>query len=416
MSRDHFNLSTIRRIIFLSATEFTERDYLRFGIEILRKNGFVVDIWNGEAIMFPHYERQIVNSGRVPLYNQRIFLTVEDLTGAIAQLGNDTIVICLLALNIDTMGVFRSFSRYKTAYCVYHANSYPIPKYYYQSTAKYRHYLSRITKIGFRNLIVAVLNKVVLNYYPYFGITPAPFVIVGGTRSTAFVNTPIDSSTYHIRVHATDYDACLNEKKNHDSITGVSEDASGKLCVFIDTYSPTDPDRFYHGADSTYSPTEKYYRDMRSLFDYIERTFGYRIVISSHPTMHKDANAGSFGERERIYGKTANYVKKASCVLSHESTAVSFAVFFRKPILFLTSEEIDKMPNGQNIRTMASIIGRQLVYIDSPLNFTIDALLHYDKARYDDYIHQYLSQTGCDLLSWQIFSDFLKKGTGNDLD
>ena len=41
----------------------------------------------------------------------------------------------------------------------------------------------------------------------------------------------------------------------------------------------------------------------------------------------------------QIFGKTSLLIRQASIVLSHYSTALSYAVIFRKPILLITTDE-----------------------------------------------------------------------------
>lgn len=401
MTKEIDHQRDIHKIVLLSAAKFSEREYQIYGIDIIRENGFIVEIWDGSKIIYPRSKGHIEHPHEENGFQQRIFLNIYDLKNAISLLDENTLIMCPFSLNFNTFQIFKSLSKNNIPYCVFHENAYPIPQHYYQTTKKYKYYFSRISKIEIKDIATAILNKVILNYYFCLGIKPATYVLVGGTKSTDFVNTPIGESTQQIKVHAMDYDIYLEDRQN-------PENPDEKLCVFIDTYSPTDPDRFYHGTDSTYHPTKKYYHDMRSVFDYIERNFGYKIVILSHPTMDKDLNNDYFGDRDRVHGKTANFVKRATCVLSHESTAINFAILFKKPILFLTSEEIDTMQNGQNIKTMASALGKSPVYIDQHLNFSIDMLLENDISQYQNYIRQFIKETGDNIPSWQIFSNFLK--------
>ena len=47
-----------------------------------------------------------------------------------------------------------------------------------------------------------------------------------------------------------------------------------------------------------------------------------------------------FGGRELLQGETARLVNDSSLVIAHYSYAVNFAVLYRKPLIFLTTDEL----------------------------------------------------------------------------
>jgi hypothetical protein len=393
-----------RKVIFFCGFKFTERDYQRFGVAVLQRNGFTTEVWDGSAIIYPEAQAgKVFLPGENDSIIDKTFFRIEDLENSITTCHKNTIIICLFSLNTNTLPIFRLLSNNNLNWGVDNTNSLPVPKMYYSASTKYRHYLSRLFKDKLLTSIQALINKIILKYYFLFGVKPAIYVLMSGTRSTDFMNTPIDGRTQRIKMHSMDYDIYLEERE-------IPEETDEKLCVFIDTYSTTDPDRFYHGEGSTYYPTEAYYRNINRFFDHLENRFGYRIIILSHPKMRPVEDHKIFGNRERIYGKTPHYVKKATCVLSHESTAISFAILFKKPILFLTSHEIEQMPNGRNINTLAELLGKKPIYIDNSFPSKLADLKGVDSYLYNTYVSSYITQTPNDIPSWQIFSDyFLQK-------
>jgi len=391
------------KVVFFSGTRFTERDYQRFGIAILQQNGFKVEIWDGSAIIYPKAQGKVSLVGENASIIDKTFFRIKDLENSIAACSKNSIIICLFSLNTKTLPIFRLLSKNNITWGVNNTNSLPVPKMYYSASTKYRHYLSRLLKDNLLTSTQAFANKIILKHYYLFGVRPAAYVLMGGTRSTDFINTPIDRSTQRIKMHSMDYDTYLEEKNN-------PEEKDERLCVFIDTYSTTDPDRFYHGEGSTYYPTEAYYRNINWFFEHLENRFGYRIIILSHPKMRPAEDQKIFGNRERIYGKTAHYVKNAACVLTHESTAISFAILFKKPILFLTSHEINQMPNGRNINTFAELLGKKPINIDNPFPSELENLQEVDISLYNGYVSSYITQIPNDIPSWQVFSDYFSKG------
>jgi hypothetical protein len=151
---------------------------------------------------------------------------------------------------------------------------------------------------------------------------------------------------------------------------------------------------------------------MKDLFNYLEMTYGIRIVIAEHPKKHKGHRENiitDFGKREGICGKTANMVKRAKFVLSHDSNAVNYAILFKKPIIFLTTKDIALTSNGQNIQAIAELLGKKPVYIDEPLQLDIKQEMEFDPDLYSGYIRAYIKKSEEQLPCWQIFADYLKK-------
>jgi len=57
--------SKIRKIIFLYSSIFCERDYKRFGIELLKQNNFEVEVWEISPIIFPQVYWNNLSSGKI---------------------------------------------------------------------------------------------------------------------------------------------------------------------------------------------------------------------------------------------------------------------------------------------------------------------------------------------------------------
>ncbi|HPP88644.1 MAG TPA: hypothetical protein PLM75_12375, partial [bacterium] len=55
----------IRKIIFLYSSIFCERDYKRFGIDILKQNDFKVEVWELSPIIFPKVYLNNLSSGKI---------------------------------------------------------------------------------------------------------------------------------------------------------------------------------------------------------------------------------------------------------------------------------------------------------------------------------------------------------------
>ena len=66
------------------------------------------------------------------------------------------------------------------------------------------------------------------------------------------------------------------------------------------------------------------------------------VVVMGHPNRIRRKHSEKMGDHQVVYGNTAALAMAASMVLIHSSMATSFAVLARKPILSLTSFELDR--------------------------------------------------------------------------
>lgn len=110
----------------------------------------------------------------------------------------------------------------------------------------------------------------------------------------------------------------------------------GSYWVFLDEYLPFHPDWSISESD-TIDP-ERYYQEIRCFFEMIEAEKGTEVIVAAHPKSSYESEV--FGGRKVYKGMTNELVKNAEVVLTHASTAVSFAVIYKKPLCLLTSKDI----------------------------------------------------------------------------
>lgn len=159
-------------------------------------------------------------------------------------------------------------------------------------------------------------------------------------------------------------------------------------CVFIDDYLPHHPD-FDIAGDNTIDPVA-YYTALNLFFDRIEEQLKTKVVIAAHPKACYEPSP--FNGRIVGIDDTEALVRNADLVLAHASTAISFAVFHKKPICLITSEEIERTHpslHAQMCKT-AEILGSPILNFEK----TASALgigAQPNIERYKCYYTEYLS-------------------------
>lgn len=165
--------------------------------------------------------------------------------------------------------------------------------------------------------------------------------------------------------------------------------------LYIDENLAESPDWKSMGVNPPVA-SDPYYESIKALFERLE-TMGLPVVVAAHPDREHSRNlAEKFGSRRIIAGKTAQLVCDAKFVLTHQSTAVSFAVLNSVPVVFLTNSEIENSPVGARVRLMAKTLGAPLLDMNAPtkeLEGLGTPLVNFRK--YENYRYRYLKSKSC---------------------
>jgi hypothetical protein len=175
---------------------------------------------------------------------------------------------------------------------------------------------------------------------------------------------PINADNYTSRVvpiNFFDYDRYIDTRDRRDGAL-----VQGRYAVFLDSNLPFHSDLTFCGHRDRIDPVD-YYRSLNRFFALLERTYGISIVIAAHP--RADYDAARFEGRRIFRLSTAELVRDAEFVLSHASTAMSFAVLNCKPIIFIYTAGMAAAYERSFIRAMRCFAD----YLDCPL-YNIDEL------------------------------------------
>ena len=117
-------------------------------------------------------------------------------------------------------------------------------------------------------------------------------------------------------------------------------------------------------------------------------------------------------EYEFSFDDSPDLVKNSSLTLLHDSTAISFAILFNKPTLFLTSNHLNKTQFGPRIKNVAKIVNSKIINMDNCLEKKINVqnLLKIDHDKYRNFLDQYIKVPDSpNLPIWEIFSKQIKE-------
>ncbi|MEG2340887.1 MAG: hypothetical protein RSA53_09295 [Odoribacter sp.] len=237
-----------------------------------------------------------------------------------------------------------------------------------------------ILKLVKKNLFFKKL--IALLYFKSNLIRPFEFVLYSCQKAKK-EKLKIDKHTYFGNINSTDY-----QKFNNFKIKKDENIIADKYAVFIDDYLPFHVDVKLIGEDNI--PAEKYYDALNVFFDKVEREIGCQIVVAAHPIALKYLEHNYFKGRKVLFDKTGDLIKNCSLVIAHFSTAISFAVLFKKKMLLVTSDDINSNQRlCLGVKRFQEVLGCPLYNIDQiPDQIEIQAI---DMFKYDSYKYNYVS-------------------------
>jgi len=379
----------VSKIIFLLGTPFNERDYKRFGFDILIKDGFEVCIWDFTPLLYPKVFMKVQPPDPINYQNLVRFHSKKDAIKAIGREDKSALLISLMPFSYSTLSIFREISKFKIPYCICSPNStLGTPQNMGNSLAR------KIRSITIRKLLDYCLLKISPEL---LRMQPAVLCLLGGEKSFTR-KQEVGEKTELLWIHTYDYDVYLGSK-NKSTATNTA--------VFIDNYLPFHPDYLFTGRK--HMNPDDYYPLLNRFFEYFEDKSGLEVIIAAHPRSHYDKSTDYFNGRKVIRGATAELVRDAKCVILHTSTAINFCVLFKKPMIFITTDELKNHLLGRRTEVTAPYFGKTPINISGELSVDFNKELVADDSIYSKYKHDYIKVDGTEELPfWQVVSNRIK--------
>ena len=208
-------MQTTSKVLFLVESQFTERDYDRFGVETFEEKGINVEVLNLSPLLRPHYFEAIKKSDSYSFKKEVFVESKEDFYKAIIGLDKKTNVICILGPNKDNRFVFSFLEKMKIFYGFLFQGLLP----------------SSVTS-NKESSLYSTLKKylrILIRYQP----SPS-FVITAGDRASkkAQYNFPKE-----------DYKEVSSFSLDYNIFLGYQDEAkTQKFAVFLDENQPYHPD------------------------------------------------------------------------------------------------------------------------------------------------------------------------------
>lgn len=365
----------MKKFIILTEAPFTDRDFDRFQCENFVRE-FVVEIVDVTAIFFPesvedYKEKNITTTDKL---KKRSFSNQQSLFDYFQEI-NEAYILMLIGSGYRYVNLYKILKSKKYFLICYQLNVLPNLSEFDKSlaiakTSGVHHYRS------LRKWKEIIYNRVLKNRLLRF---PVDLYIISGEKSFTGV---FDSGekTKFIKGHSADYDQYLELK---DSIKIGDEHI-----VFIDQFVPFHPDLQRMGFKPI-APAE-YYKSLNKFFDFLEKKLNKQVVIAAHPISDYD-NSKFFKNRPIIKHQTVDLIARSSLVLSHGSTALSYSILFKKPILGLNMNVFVETMHEKILFFFSKVMGFNIINID---DYSVNDFKVYppNHEAYQDYVRHYMAQ------------------------
>jgi len=228
----------------------------------------------------------------------------------------------------------------------------------------------------------------------------AEIKIVGGRAAKELAQK---SGMKTIDAHSHDFDLVMAFKQLPPKLN-----ASSPYAVYLDQDMGFHPD---YEVSQLRVPirVSEFYPKLLDYFDEFSRATGMEVVVSPHPKCDFSRLKVRFPNNRIASESTCETIRGSSCVLSHNSTAVSFAVAWAKPLVLLADRSLIRSWEGPFVLALAKTLEAPIDFIDAS-HKSFGMPLSIQSEKYDLYVNEYMSELPHDGRStWAIVTRRLRE-------
>jgi len=360
-----------RKVIYVSVGRLTDKIARDWYIDYLIEKGVTVEYWDVVSLMREeHFEQGAKNPEYLRVF--RSFSEVEEMLRL--PRNRDAFYVMLISYAGQLTRIFRLLSKYDCRMLLLAWGAMPHdPVYKWRKIASAlaspvwcaEQVLYRVKAIALRRL------KLV-----------KPFDIVFAAGEVLLANDQYAAKV--VPINLCDYDHYVKVRTDGGRLV------AGRYSVFLDINLPYQSDLAFCGYPQIDSAS--YYRSLNRFFGLLEREYATRIVIAAHPKANYVASTFAGRQMHRLV--TAELVKDAEFVLSHTSTALSYAVLNAKPLIFLYTDEMADAYRNTVIRELhcyADYLAAPIYNIDAVAEGRQVVVRDVDLERYERYKYNFLT-------------------------
>ncbi|MDQ7060719.1 MAG: hypothetical protein Q9M43_06125 [Sulfurimonas sp.] len=302
------------KIVFIPNLPYTYRDHKRLGVEYFLKNGYDIEVMDVHNILIPGYKDNV----KIEYYTFDKHWepqNIDNIIKSVKKLSENDYIFFYIA-GSDAIKLLNQMKINTTAkFITYIGGSIPV-------STVYCNYFEKL-KTQIKSFIKFFIPKYRLTF-------DTDYYISGSLKDEMFFSELIGKSTQIVESNSRDYNLCLESSPYQNE---------KEYCVFLDT-DAIDASDYYLYTNNAKKDVSAYINKITIFFKWIEKEYNVEVIIAAHPKsrIYKDKN--EIEGIKVVHGKSSELVKGSKLVINEGTTAISYAIFFNKPLVFFTCKEI----------------------------------------------------------------------------
>jgi hypothetical protein len=371
------------KIIFITDSEFTKRDFDRFGISLMLNAGIEVHVFDLSAIQFPKLKR-----GRTYEFNGlHQIISYKQFKDIFKSINGHGLCFVFISLTIRFLPYFIQIWKSSFELGTLRAGILPavqMSKWIRLKRSLKAFFLAPVSV--FREIEIFALRKI----FKVLSIRRDPQVYFCAGRKAKKVPT----GAQVVPVGSFDFNSFLS----------APSATNNNFILFLDEYEPFHPDFERLGIPKV-NP-EHYFKALNIFFERLEKSYNLPVVIAAHPRAEIETYSFHFGGRKVVQGETARLISESSAVVAHTSTAVQLIFLYKKKFCFVLTEE---MLEGYRKEFFAMYTKYGFHFLNLDAKYEVNTTLGWDEDLATRYVDDYVIEQGVRRQnSWLTVIDYLK--------
>lgn len=394
-----------RKIVYLIDYPLTKQRFVELGIENFINSGLNVEVIDAYSLeRKDEYRKFIPNDlkSNVKITKVYKYSKLKDLLKGYVK---DDIFIISYRANYILNKVVHLLNKKDISIACIRNGTIPLPN---NANENIINKVVRILNAYTFSFIVKHVYQKILNYLSYIFLAPKiTYFFYGGTFALTSAEKILSNAKYLLSSHSPDYDLYLNNDKNKTSTQNRD------TIVFIDQNFLDDVDILLLGKKDSKASSDEirlaFKNKINLFFDSLEKEFSCKVIISAHPKANVKLLSECYTGREVIAGKTINLIKDCKFCITHSSTAINFAVLYKKPIMVIQMEVLRSILGNSGYpfaNAFASALNIKPTNIDEGIEEI--QFPEVDENAYLNYVKMYIKEAnGENIPSWDLFKKTL---------
>ncbi len=372
-------------VVYLISSPLSKRDYNRFGIQTWINRGWEVKIYDFTRLLNREFW-ECVNGNELSADFEGLMIINEfdAVLNEIDQFSSKTIFIDFLLISNKEIIIKKRAQKIGLLVQCF-LGSLPVQR---PVTSKK---IFQVVKDP-RKIPKYFQNKIYQNK-----IQP-DYCVLGGTFSENAIHS---SKVKKIYAHNFDYDFLLKQKNENP----INMD----YAIFLDSFEAYHADFDLLNIKRTVT-AKNYYKTMNNGLKKIGKILDIKIIVAAHP--RSDYENRPFRYLLPIFKeKTFELIANASLVITHASSAIQWAILLKKPIILVSTDEVERGDSMQYLQGIAQELGKSIWNLNRDLEqmkFRHD--MQINEQKYKSYIEKYVKISNSpEKPVWEIVIDQLER-------